>query len=223
MKVIAVVGQKGGVGKTTTVMNVAGCLTRGSRVIVIDVDPQESTTWWADNAGDDLPFDFTHDVDPTNLALIRNLADDYDYVVVDTPGSLEDTAVLSAVLDVSDFVILPLNPEPLVVPALRRTVAQHITPRGIDFRVLLNKIDRRIFGQLEDWQNLVDTGLKLPRFNGYIRASKSIADGPLDGKVVTQYSDTRATQNAIFDFTTVAKELQHALEATSTATAKGAN
>ena len=45
MRVIAVVNQKGGCGKTTTTVNLAGCLaTDGSRVLVIDLDPQAHAT-----------------------------------------------------------------------------------------------------------------------------------------------------------------------------------
>ena len=111
MRIVCLVGQKGGVGKTTTTMNLAAVMAKHSRVLVVDVDPQKSTTWWAENAGDNLPFDFAADVDPENIARLRELP--YDTIFVDTPGSLEDTRVLSAVLDASDFVILPLNPEPL--------------------------------------------------------------------------------------------------------------
>jgi chromosome partitioning protein len=205
MRIVCLVGQKGGVGKTTTTMNLAAVMSKHSRVLVVDVDPQKSTTWWAENAGDNLPFDFAADVDPGNIARLRELP--YDTIFVDTPGSLEDTRVLAAVLDASDFVILPLNPEPLNTPAMVRTIKQHIAPRNLPFRVLLSKIDRRRAGQLDDWEHLIDEGLKLPRFRQYVRLYAAHADAPLEGRVVTQYADTRQNANAIFDYTHVAMEL----------------
>lgn len=207
MKIISAVNQKGGMGKTTITMQLAAALSRRHRILVVDVDPQQSTVWWAENAQRHLPFDFAGTQHPNVLARLSHLGEDYDFVLADTPGSLEDPRTLEAVVAASDFVLVPLTPEPLAVEPTIRTIRWIIEPHGVRYAVVLNRIDSRIRGQLAAWQDLLDTTLGLPRLDAYLRQYKAQADAPVLGNLITTVRDNRETQGSIWDVTRMGLEI----------------
>ena len=207
LKIIAAVNQKGGTGKTTITMQLAAALSRRHRVLVVDVDPQQSTVWWAENADRRLPFDFAGNQQPSVVARLSHLRADYDYVLVDTPGNLKDTRTLETVIEASSFVIVPLTPEPLAVEPTMRTIQHLIGPRQVRYAVLLNKIDPRIQHQLDVWRELLDVTLGVPRLEAYLRQYKSQADAPVLGNLVTTVRDNRDTRGSIWDVTRLGLEV----------------
>lgn len=111
--------QKGGVGKTTLAVNVASELTQdGSRVLVVDADPQGSALDWA-AAREDRSAAVTVVGFPraTLHKDIANMAEGYDHVVIDGPPRVTDLA-RSAIL-ASDVVVIPIQPSPYDVWAAR--------------------------------------------------------------------------------------------------------
>lgn len=207
MKIVAVANQKGGVGKTTVAMQVAASLSRHHRVLVVDTDPQQSTVSWAEKAGVRLPFDFAGSQRPKLLGRLDRLDVEYDFVLVDTPGDLEHSAILEAVLDASDFVLIPMTPESLAVEPTMRTIGRLIDPRHLRHAVVLNKIDPRVPGQNRTWQDVLDTKFGAPRLEAYIRQHKAQSDIRVLGQLVTTMPDTRRTAGVISDVTRVAHEL----------------
>jgi len=206
-RIVAVVNQKGGVGKTTTAMNLAAVLARDRRVLVVDVDPQQTATDWAQVDEEALPFDFATEADPAVLAQLRAAAD-YDVIVADTPGSLEAGHVLGAILDSADYALVPIEPQAASVQPALRTISAHITPRAVPYRVLLSRVgrDRASQRRKDDAIALLDQ-LDMPRCQSVIRDYIAHSDAPLTGQVVTTYPATRASRHAIEDYTSLGHEV----------------
>jgi chromosome partitioning protein len=114
---IAVANQKGGVGKTTTTMNLAGAFTdAGYRTYVGDADGQQSCMSWAATTDPANPLPFAvGSVGKLGKNIghaIARLADEHDIVIVDCPPNVEDLTT-GRVLAVADCTIVPTNSSPL--------------------------------------------------------------------------------------------------------------
>lgn len=209
MRVVAVVNQKGGAGKSTTVMNLAAVAAQSSRVLVVDVDPQKSVTDWAAAAEKQpeemqLPFDTATEKDPEVLKKIRKTG--YDIVFVDTPGSLENTELIETVVSNADFVVMPTEPTKLALHPLMNTYRTIVKPLGVDYRVVVTRVDSRATGDADDAKEIL-TKAGLHVCNAYVRSYKTHERAPGTGEVVTNYENSRIAQKAAMDYKDVALEL----------------
>ncbi len=109
--IISLLSQKGGVGKTTLAIHLAAALVEmGSRVLLIDADPQASATDWSARRSDDPLFPVVGMAKATLHKDLPAVADSSDHVVIDGPPRVNDVS-RSAIL-ASDVVIIPVCPSP---------------------------------------------------------------------------------------------------------------
>jgi len=110
MKVIAVLNQKGGSGKTTIATHLARALQLdGSDVLLVDSDPQGSARDWA-AVQEDNPVTVVGIDRPTIDRDVKNVARKVDYVVVDGAPQAADLAV--SAIKAADFILIPVQPSP---------------------------------------------------------------------------------------------------------------
>lgn len=110
MKVIAVLNQKGGSGKTTIATHVARSLQiGGAEVLLVDSDPQGSARDWA-AVREDQPLAVVGIDRPTIDRDLKRVASSVDWVVIDGAPQAADLAV--SAIKAADFVLIPVQPSP---------------------------------------------------------------------------------------------------------------
>lgn len=181
--VISISNQKGGTGKTTLAMNLAAGLARRGRTLVIDTDPQGSALQWAGLSRDERPFPVSVIAVTGNLGReVRRFAEDYQYLIIDCPPTLE-MGVTQSAMTVSDAVLIPTLPSPVDLWASLRLAniieqVRMINPHMAAY-ILVNQLELR--SALSQGMKQALEEFDIPALNSHLRRRAIYRNSALEG------------------------------------------
>jgi len=157
MKTLAIVSQKGGVGKTTVAVHIAVAAARaGYSVAIIDLDPQATAAQWGDWRNGETRGDGQGDPNPAVVAapharLGPTLKEaekmGVDLVVLDSPPAADAAAVAAA--RAADLVLIPTRASAFDLHAIK-TTAELVRVAQKPAAVLLNAVPARANALIEE-------------------------------------------------------------------------
>ena len=143
MKVIAVIAQKGGVGKTTVTVTLAvAAAADGHSVAVIDLDAQATASSWSDRRESDTPVVIS--AQPARLSQVLEAAagQGADFVFIDTAPRAEQGALAAA--RAADLVVTPCRPAIYDLETVQTTLdLVRLAERAIPVVCVLNGVPPR--------------------------------------------------------------------------------
>lgn len=146
MKVITLLSQKGGAGKTTLALHLAVAAEQdGKQTALIDIDPQASAASWGDSREAETPAVVSAQASRLEQVLEAAQNAGADVVIIDTAPHSESSALAAA--RAADLILIPCRPAILDLRAIGNTI-DLVKLAGKEAVVVLNLVPPR--GSLPD-------------------------------------------------------------------------
>jgi chromosome partitioning protein len=183
MKILAIVSQKGGSGKTTLAVHLAtAAAAAGYNVAVIDLDPQATATKWGDRREADTPEVVSGQAVRLPALINTAQANGADLLVLDTAPNADQIASLAA--RAADLVLIPCRPAKFDLEAIETTLLLVQTARKPAY-VVLNAVPPQGSIVEEATAGLVSSGAKVAPHQLTQRAAFTHA--VIDGRTAQEF------------------------------------
>lgn len=193
--ILSITSLKGGVGKSTLAQNIAVCLAHnGYKVCIADSDTNQSSLRWSSLRSEELPSVPAFGVPERTLgANIKQLAKDYEVVVIDGTPSLE--RVSSKIILLADLLLIPMLPSGLDVWATelflqRYEDAQLEKESQIPAFMVMNQYSERLTFNREVREAVSEMGLGI--FSRSLCSRVAYQEVIVGGMGVIEYKDEKA-------------------------------
>lgn len=160
MLTLAMVSQKGGVGKSTLSIHLAVAFTHaGKNVALLDLDPQTSATEWSDVREADFPH--VQSIQASQLTKVMGQMRDIgaDIIILDTAPHAEATALAAA--RAADLVLIPCRPSIVDIRAMQKTIDMLSIVKVPAFAVL-NAVQHSSLSSASEAEKTISRVLGLP-------------------------------------------------------------
>lgn len=197
--ILTVASFKGGVGKTTTAIHLASYFSRLAATVLVDGDPNRSSTSWASRGNP--PFQV---VGEHQIAMVARQC---EHLVIDTKAR-PDPQDLKALAEGCDLLILPCTPDPFSLDALLMTIEALQQLGAEQYKILLTIVPPKPMPDGDHARKTI-VGAGLPVFTAEIRRTVAFQRAALDGITVDQVRASDSASQAWQDYESVAREIRN--------------